>query len=151
VQYTVVIISYWVDGSMNLLEKLLKESGYSEKAIKYYLNKVNVGSVKNPSVQASYTGPCGDTMEISLIIESNVIRKAKFQAMGCVGAFSSGSGLMEMIKGKTLKEASIITEEEIVNFLGGMPKEKLDCACLAKKTLLKTIKKYESRIRSDVH
>ena len=133
---------------MNEFEKLLKESGYSEKAIKYYLNKVNVGFVKNPSVQASYTGQCGDTMEISLEIESNVIRKAKFQAMGCVGAFSSGSGLMEMIKGKTLKEAGKITEEDIINFLGGLPKQKLDCACLAKKTLLVTIEKYQSSITS---
>ncbi|MGD8564834.1 MAG: iron-sulfur cluster assembly scaffold protein [Candidatus Bathyarchaeota archaeon] len=133
---------------MNELEKLLRKSGYSEKAIKYYLNKVNVGLVKDPSVHATYTGSCGDTMEIFLKIESNKIRKAKFLAMGCVGAFSSGSGLTEMIKGKTLEEANKITEEDIINFLGGVPKEKLDCVGLAKKTLMVTIKKYQCGIIS---
>jgi nitrogen fixation NifU-like protein len=127
---------------MSEVRRLLEKSGYSSKAIEYYLKKVNVGVIENPSVHLAYTGPCGDTMEVYLKIESNIVKEAKFQAIGCAGAFSSGSALMEMVKGKTLEEAEKITEEDIINFLEGIPKQKIHCACLAKRTLQKAIKRY---------
>jgi nitrogen fixation NifU-like protein len=127
---------------MSEVRRLLEKSGYSSKAIKYYLEKVNVGRIENPSVHVAYTGPCGDTMEVYLKIESNLIKDAKFQAIGCAGAFSSGSALMEMVKGKSLEEAEKITEEEIISFLGGIPKQKFHCTCLAKRTFMKAIERY---------
>lgn len=129
---------------MSKVTELLRKSGYSEKAIDYYIKKVNVGEIKDPSVRFTYTGPCGDTMDVLLKIESNVIKDAKFQATGCAGAFSSGSALMEMVKGKSLEEAEKITEEDVISFLGGIPKQKIHCACLAKRTLQKAIKKYRN-------
>ena len=45
---------------MSVIQDLLKESGYSEKAIEYYLNKVNVGELSDANTYAIYTGPCGD-------------------------------------------------------------------------------------------
>ena len=120
----------------------MEKSGYSSKAIEYYLKKVNVGRVENPSVRVAYTGPCGDTMEVYLRIESNVIKDARFQAIGCAGAFSSVSALMEMVNGKTLEEAEKITEKDVINFLGGIPKPKIHCTCLVKRTLQKAIEKY---------
>ena len=129
---------------MSEVRELLEKSGYSSKAIEYFLKKVNVGLIENPSVQLAYTGPCGDSMEVYLKIESDVIKDAKFQAIGCAGAFSAGSALMEMVKEKTLEEAERITEEDIIDFLGGIPKQKIHCACLAKRTLRKAIEKYRS-------
>lgn len=134
---------------MSGVEKLLEKSGYSDKAIEYFLKKVNVGNIENPSVQEAYTGPCGDTLEVYLKIESNVIKDAKFQAIGCAGAFSSGSALMEMIRGKTLEEAEKITEEGIINFLGGIPKQKFHCTCLARRTLKMAIEKYKKNRASE--
>jgi nitrogen fixation NifU-like protein len=130
---------------MNEIEDLLKKSGYSIKAIEYYTKKVNVGKLEDPDAFFAYTGPCGDTMEIYLKIESGVIKDAKFQAMGCAGAFTSGSALCEMIKGKTLVEAEQIDEDDIVDHLGKIPSTKVDCACLAKKTLQKAIEQYKEK------
>jgi len=107
---------------MSEMQHLLKESGYSDKAIEYYQNKVNVSELSEPDAHAVYTGPCGDTMEIFLNVEDDVIKEAKFQAIGCAGAFSSGSALTEMIIGMTLEEAEGIDEEEIIESLGGIPK-----------------------------
>ena len=136
---------------MSAVRRLLEKSGYSSKAIEYFLKKVNVGRIENPSVQLAYTGPCGDSMEVYLKIESDIIKDAKFQAVGCAGAFSAGSALMEMVKEKTLEEAEKITEEDIINFLGDIPKQKIHCACLAKRTPQKAIEKYRSiEIRSNV-
>jgi nitrogen fixation NifU-like protein len=127
---------------MSEVKRLLEKSGYSRKAIEYYLKKVNVGRIENPSVHVAYTGPCGDTMEVYLEIESNIIIDAKFQAIGCAGAFSSGSALMEMVKGISLQDAEQITEKDVIDFLGGIPKQKFHCACLAKRTFQRAIKKY---------
>jgi nitrogen fixation NifU-like protein len=130
---------------MSGIRDLLKASGYSEKAIGYYLNKVNVGEISEPDAYAIYTGPCGDTMEMFLRIEDSVIKEAKFQAIGCAGAFSSGSAIIEMIRGKALEEAEGIGEEEIIEYLGGIPRAKVHCTCLAKRTLQKAVKDYKDR------
>jgi nitrogen fixation NifU-like protein len=130
---------------MSGIRDLLKASGYSEKAIRYYLNKVNVGEISEPDAYAIYTGPCGDTMEVFLRIEDSVIKEAKFQAIGCAGAFSSGSALIEMIVGRTLEEAEKVDEEKIIKYLGGIPAQKVHCTCLAKRTLQKAVKDYKDR------
>jgi len=135
---------------MNMAEEedikhLLKISGYSDIAIGYFLKKVNVGKIDNPDAYFVHTGPCGDTMEISLAIEpeSKVIKEAKFQAIGCAGAFSSGSAITEMVKGKTIEQAEKIEEEDVIDWLGGIPGQKIHCTCLAKKTLKFALNEYK--------
>jgi nitrogen fixation NifU-like protein len=127
---------------MSEVVELLRVSGYSNRAIDYYIRKVNVGEIKDPSVRFAYTGPCGDTMEVFLKIKSNVIKDAKFRAIGCAGAFASGSALMELIKEMTLEQAEKIDEQDIMSHLGSIPKQKIHCACLAKRTLQKAIEQY---------
>jgi len=127
---------------MGEVKDLLKKSGYSDKAIEYYERKLNVGKIENPDAYFIYTGPCGDTVEMYLKIESNIIVDAKFRAIGCAGSFVSGSALTKMIKGKTLEEADEIEEGDILNHLEGIPAPKIHCACLSKKTLQKAIKQY---------
>jgi len=124
---------------------LLRMSGYSDKAIDYVINRVNVGEIEKPDACVAYTGPCGDTMQIYLKIDSDRITEAKFQAIGCAGSYASGSALMEMIKGGTLEQAEKISVDEILNHLGTMPPPKVHCACLAKRTLEQTINQYKSR------
>ncbi|MBN1784272.1 MAG: iron-sulfur cluster assembly scaffold protein [Candidatus Bathyarchaeota archaeon] len=124
---------------------LLEKSGYSKKAIDYYESKLNVGEIINPDAHFSYTGPCGDTMEIFLKIESNIITDAKFRAIGCAGSYVSASSLTEMIKGKTIKEAKKFDEKDILKNLGKIPAPKIHCACLAKKTLQKAIQQYTNK------
>jgi len=125
------------------LINLLKKSGYSQKSIDYYLNKLNVGWIDNPDTHFIYTGQCGDTMEIFLRIKSEVIKEAKFLVTGCAALHACGSALCEMIRDKNLDEAEKITEEDIISYLGKIPKAKAHCACLAKKTLEEAIKKYK--------
>jgi len=122
---------------------LLKKSGYSERAIAYFIDKVNVGEIENPSASLAYTGPCGDTMQFQLKIDSGRISDAKFQAIGCAGSYAAGSALTEMVKEKTLEQAEKISEEEVLNHLGGIPLTKVHCVCLAKRTLEKAIQQYK--------
>ncbi|NQE46098.1 Iron-sulfur cluster assembly scaffold protein IscU 2 [ANME-1 cluster archaeon GoMg2] len=114
------------------IKHLLKISGYSNIAIEYFLEKVNVGEIDNPDAYFVHTGPCGDTM-------------AKFQAIGCAGAFSSGSALTEMIKGKTIEQAEKIEEGDVIDRLGGILGQKIHCTCLAKKTLKFALNEYRGQ------
>lgn len=127
------------------MEELLKNSGFSDKAIDYYTRKVNVGVIDDASAFFSYTGHCGDTMIIYLKIDSDIITDAKFEVVGCAGAFSAGSALMQMIKGISTTAARNITEGDISKHLMGIPIAKADCASLAITTLLKTIELYSER------
>lgn len=127
---------------MEDVRKLLKQSGFSDKAIEYFEKKLNVGEIENPDAYYVYTGSCGDTVGIFLKISSNVIKDAKFMAIGCAGSFTCGSALCEMIKEKTLEEAKDIDERNIYNHLDGIPELKIDCATLVKTTLEKAIEQY---------
>jgi nitrogen fixation NifU-like protein len=124
--------------------KLLGESGYSKKAIELYVNKVNVGELENPDVVTTYFGLCGDLIKLYLKIDKKgIIEDAKFYYLGCPGSASSASAMIELVKGKTVDQAKKITEDNVLNALGGLPKTKLDCPKLAIKTLRKAIAEYE--------
>lgn len=124
--------------------KLLGESGYSKKAIELYVNKVNVGELENPDVVTTYFGLCGDLIKLYLKIDKKgIIEDAKFYYLGCPGSASSASAMTEFVKGKTVDQAKKITEDNVLNELGGLPKTKLDCPRLAVKTLRKAIAEYE--------
>lgn len=131
--------------SMSTIRELLKTSGYSEKAIEYYVNLVNVGVIENPDAHCMFTGPCGDTMEIFLKITSDIITDAKFQAIGCAGSFTSGSALTKMIKGKTLIDCENLNENDVLDHLGAMPEQKVHCARLSVLTLKKAIEQFKKK------
>ena len=122
--------------------ELLRKAGYPEKAIDYYLRKLNVGVIEGAEAVDSFTGFCGDSMRMYLKVEDGAIKDAKFQAIGCAGAFASGSALTEMVKGKTLEEAKKLTEQDVIKDLEGLPGPKLHCARLAVDALRKSIESY---------
>jgi len=124
--------------------KLMAESGYSKRAIEFYVNNVNVGTLENPSVVTTFLGPCGDLIKLYLRISGrNVIEEAKFHYLGCPGSAASTSAMTTLLKGKTLNQAKKMTEDDLLMELGGLPKSKLDCVKLSIKTLRKAIAEYE--------
>ena len=125
--------------------ELLKNAAYSKKAIELYANKVNVGVIENSDVTLAYTGPCGDTCKIYLKINNqNIIDDAKFQYLGCPASAACGSTVTQIAQGKTLRDAERITEEEVIDELGGLPGDECHCATLVLTTLCNAIKKYEN-------
>jgi len=134
----------WMSESRGMDLDLLKEMGYSEKAIEYIRKKVNLGKIEESSASASYQGKCGDIMMIYLDIKNGMIKNAKFRMTGCAGLAASGSALTEMIRGNSLEKAMKIGVEDIVNHLdGGLPRLKYDCAEIAINTLRKAIKRFK--------
>jgi len=124
----------------------MAESGYSKKAIEFYVNKVNVGTLETPSVVTTFLGPCGDLIKLYLKIgEKGTIKDAKFHYLGCPGSAASASAMTTLLKGSTVEQAKKMTEDDIITELEGLPKLKHDCATLSIKTLRKAIAEYEKQ------
>ena len=128
--------------------QMLSESGYADRAIEYFQSKNNIGIIEDADQVTDLTGPCGDTMKISLKIDGDRINDARIQVLGCPGAVASGCALVSLAKGKTLQEARDIDLDELYRELEKMPDQKVHCARLAIKTLQKTLEQYQEQ-RSD--
>jgi nitrogen fixation NifU-like protein len=124
--------------------ELLSGSGYSDKAIKYFLEKADMGSLPDADQVTELTGPCGDTMKIYLKIEDDRIKDAKMRVLGCAGAVASAMAAMELIKNKTIDSALAIKDRDIYNLLEEIPDQKQDCIRLTIKILQKAIEEYKS-------
>jgi len=125
--------------------QMLSESGYADRAIEYFQSKKNIGIIEDADQVTDLTGPCGDTMKISLKIDGDRINDAKIQVLGCPGAVASGCALVSLARGKTLQEARDIDLDELYRELEKMPDQKVHCARLAIKTLQKTLEQYQGR------
>jgi nitrogen fixation NifU-like protein len=125
--------------------KMLSESGYSEKAIRFFQAQENIGILDQANQVTDLTGPCGDTMKISLCIEGGKINDAKIQVLGCPGAVASGCAVVKLAKGKTLGEAGNIDLDTLYRELEKLPDQKIHCARLAIKTLQKALEEYQAQ------
>ncbi|WP_319524338.1 iron-sulfur cluster assembly scaffold protein [uncultured Desulfosarcina sp.] len=84
------------------IKRLLADSGYSEKAIDYYLRRPHFGEIPNADIVAELTGSCGDKMKIYIVTVNGMVSNAKFQVMGCAGAITSAMAVVDLIKGNSL-------------------------------------------------
>ncbi len=124
------------------VREMLAGSGYSEKAIEYYLERANMGSLSDADQVSEMTGPCGDTMKVYLKLEEGRIKDAKIQVLGCPGAVASAMVAMDLAKGRTVEEAMQIKDRDIFRILEELPDQKLHCVRLAVKTLEKALREY---------
>ncbi len=127
------------------IEEMLSDSGYAPKAISYFLEKPNMGSLPEADQVTEMTGPCGDTMKVYLKLNQGRIEDAKFQVLGCPGAVASAMALADLVKGESLENALLVKDRDIFRCLVEIPDEKQDCIRLAVKTLEKAIHEYEEK------
>ncbi|NMD42345.1 MAG: Fe-S cluster assembly scaffold protein NifU [Firmicutes bacterium] len=122
---------------------------YNDKVIDHFTNPRNVGEMPEADIIGEAGSfKCGDTMKIYLKIEQERITDVKFQTFGCGAAIASSSMLTEMVKGKTLKEAQLVTNEDVAIELGGLPPLKMHCSNLAADALQDAINKYRGKRKS---
>lgn len=120
---------------------------YNEKVVEIFKNPKNVGEIKNASgVGTVGNEACGDIMKLYLKInDKDVITDASFKTFGCAAAIVSSSVATEMIKGKTVDDALKLENQEILDYLGGLPAHKIHCSVLAKEAIEEAVKDYRKK------
>ena len=122
---------------------------YSNKVVDHFENPKNVGSMdsKSNEVGTGLVGApeCGDVMKLQIQVDdNNKIIDAKFKTFGCGSAIAASSLATEWIKNKTVDEASMIQNTEIVEELS-LPPVKIHCSVLAEDAIKAAIKDYQSK------
>ena len=116
---------------------------YSEKVMDHFRNPRNVGVIENADGVGEVGNPvCGDIMKIYLKIENDIIVDVKFETFGCGSAIASSSMATEMIKGKPVSEAMLVTNKAVTEALDGLPAHKIHCSVLAEEAIRKALKDY---------
>jgi nitrogen fixation protein NifU and related proteins len=123
-------------------EKMLAGSGYSIKAIRYFIDKPYIGDIPNADQVSEMTGTCGDTMRIWLKVKDGVILDARYQVLGCPGAIASAMAVVDLVKGKKIADARALNDGDVFRLLEDIPAQKNHCIELAVKTFQKALHEY---------
>ena len=111
---------------------------YNDKVMEYFMNPHNVGEIENPD--------CGDMMQITISVDDNdVINDAKFKTFGCGSAIASSSMATDMIIGMKVEDALELSNQKIIDELGGLPAVKIHCSVLAEHAIKAAIYDYAQK------
>ncbi len=128
----------------------MSERAYSDKVMDHFLHPRNVGEIPDADGIGNVGNPiCGDVMKMFIKVENGTIVDAKFKTFGCGAAIATSSIVTEMVKGRTVEEALKISNQAVVEALGGLPPVKLHCSVLAEQALRAALADYYKKIGKD--
>jgi len=119
---------------------------YSPTVIDHFQHPRNLGDLDAPDAVAEVENPaCGDRTRLALRIDRERIVAARFRTEGCPAAIAASSITTELILGKTLAEAGQLRDSDVVEALGGLPRNKMHCSVLAEDVIRAALEDYGRR------
>ncbi|TXC91181.1 SUF system NifU family Fe-S cluster assembly protein [Metabacillus litoralis] len=117
---------------------------YRQVIMDHYKNPRNKG-ILDDSLTIDMNNPtCGDRIRLTLDIEDDIVKDAKFEGEGCSISMSSASMMTQAIKGKSLEKALKLSEIFSNMMLGKEYDEDIDLGDIES---LQGVAKFPARIK----
>jgi nitrogen fixation protein NifU and related proteins len=118
---------------------------YSQKVLDHFEHPRNVGDLADADAEVRLEHPvCGDIMTLAVKLADGRIAEVRFRTRGCVAAIAAGSCLTEMVAGKSVAEASVLRQEQLVEALDGLPNASVHAIHLAMDALAQVLAKLKT-------
>jgi nitrogen fixation NifU-like protein len=112
--------------------------------IQHYKKPNNWGEISNGAFAKAENVSCGDSVVVYLKLENGVVNEAKFTGMGCSICLGTTDILLDIIKGKSVKEIKQFSKNlplELIEMDGDSPRK--TCALLSIQAVFASLKGVE--------
>ena len=116
---------------------------YSPTVLDHYRNPRNVGEIEGSAAVAQVGDPAhGDVLRLGLRIERDRVVDARFKSFGCTAAIAAGSMVTLLVMGRPIAEVERVSNQDVVEALGGLPESKLHCSVLAEQAIREALRRW---------
>ena len=134
---------------------------YSDKVLKLFMDAVkgeagtHMGELENPDGFGEHGSiVCGDALRFSFRVERHptdptrdIITQARYLTFGCTSAIAASEALCTLLEeqGKTPIEALQVSNQDLIDFLDGLPEQKIHCSVMGAEALQKAVADWASK------
>lgn len=121
-------------------------NNYSDKVMEHFMTPSNLGFLEDADGVGEIGDPeCGDQLKVFIKVEKGVVSDIRFLIKGCPAAIACASAMTELVKGKRIEEALLVSDDDIIDHIDGLPEFKIHCSALGAAGFRVAVMDYYSR------